>query len=512
MRPVPLVAAVVLAAYLGLRRRRLGRVELGGGGLVLAGCLVAGLGLVEPPDFERLFERVGTALGPYTYAVVGALAFLETGAFVGLLAPGETAVLVGGVVAGQGQIDPLVLIGIVWSCAFAGDLTSYFVGRRLGRQFLLRHGGRLKITEERLAQVEGFFERRGGTTILIGRFIGLVRALAPFVAGASRMPLRSFVPYDILGSGLWASLFVVLGYVFWRSLGTVSAYVGRGLFLFATVVGLVVAGLYARRLLQHPAERERATAWLDAQAGRPGIGPVIGLVRPLGRRALGPARFLYERLTPGQLGLELTTLLALLVVGAFAYVLLAGAVDEGREFLPGDGQAFSIARTLDFAPAERTLAVLTELGSLPVAGLLTLATAAWAAIRRRAIEAAALVAGLGLTWLAVHATKAAEARPRPAAAAVDTLGFAFPSGHAAYAVAFVACAVVLVRGGHGLAVRFGAVTVALVVMAAVALSRVYLRAHHLSDVIGGLAAGVAIFSAAGIVAVVVAFLRQNPRS
>ncbi len=512
MRPLPLVAGLALAAYLALRRRRLGRIELGGGALVLAGCLVVGLGIVEPPDFEKLFEEVGTALGPYTYAVVGVLAFLETGAFVGLVAPGETAVLVGGVVAGQGQIDPFVLVGIVWSCAFAGDLTSYYIGRRLGRGFLLRHGGRLKITEERLGQVEGFFERRGGATILIGRFIGLVRALAPFVAGASRMPLAKFVPYDILGSGLWAALFVTLGYVFWRSIGTVSAYVGRGLFLFAAVVGLVVAGLYVRRLVHHPAERAKARAWLDAQEARPGVGPVVRRLRPLLARGLGPARFLYDRLTPGQLGLELTTLLALLAVGGFTYLLLAGAVEDGRAFLPGDGRAFSVARALDFRPAEQALTVLTDLGSLPVAGLLTLATAAWSAVRRRALEGAALVVGLSLTWLAVHTAKAAEARPRPVDPAVETLGFAFPSGHAAYGVALVACAVVLVRGGSSLAVRFGAVTLALIAMAGIALSRVYLRAHHLSDVVGGVALGVAIFSAAGIVAVVIAFVRQNPAS
>ena len=70
------------------------------------------------------------------------LAFLETGAFVGFVAPGETAVIVGGLVAGQGQISLFVLIAIVWACAVAGDVTSFFLGRRLGRDWLLRHGER----------------------------------------------------------------------------------------------------------------------------------------------------------------------------------------------------------------------------------------------------------------------------------------------------------------------------------------------------------------------------------
>ena len=127
--------------------------------------------------------------------------------------------LVGGVVAGQGEISIVTLIALVWFCAVAGDVTSYTLGRRLGRGFLERHGPRLKITEERLQTVEGFFDRHGGPTILIGRFIGLVRALAPFIAGASKMELRRFLAYDIVGAGLWSALFCLLGYFFWQSLG-----------------------------------------------------------------------------------------------------------------------------------------------------------------------------------------------------------------------------------------------------------------------------------------------------
>ena len=181
-----LLGAVALAAFLVVRRRRLGRWLLVAGIVAVAAAAVVGVGLVELPKLEDVLLDVGRALGPWTYLVVGVLAFLETGAFVGLIAPGETTVIVGGVVAGQGEISLFVLIGITWACAVAGDLASYTAGRRLGRAWLLRHGERLKITEERLKQVEEFFERRGGSTILIGRFIGFVRALAPFIAGTSR--------------------------------------------------------------------------------------------------------------------------------------------------------------------------------------------------------------------------------------------------------------------------------------------------------------------------------------
>ena len=85
----------------------------------------------------------------------------------------------------------------------------------------------------------------------------------------------------------------------------------------------------------------------------------------------------------------------------------------------------------------------------------------------------------------------------------------YPSGHAAYAIAWVACAVVLVRGDAGIATRFAVVTAAVVLVVVIAATRVYLRAHYLSDVNGGLGLGTAIFALAGVAAVVVGHLRQN---
>jgi membrane protein DedA with SNARE-associated domain len=236
-----IVGACVLAGWLVARRHKQARwfqaLELA----VVAGALAIGVGVVHLPNLEKLIEDAGTRLGSWTYLLVGALAFAETGAFLGFIAPGETAVIVGGLVAGQGRISLLVLIAIVWTCAVLGDLTSYELGRRLGREWLLRHGERLKITEERLEQVEWFFERRGNVTILVGRFLGFVRPLLPFIAGTSRMPLRRYLAYDVLAAGAWSATFCVLGYVFWQSFSQLTKYVSRGLFAFGTFVAVVVA-------------------------------------------------------------------------------------------------------------------------------------------------------------------------------------------------------------------------------------------------------------------------------
>jgi membrane protein DedA with SNARE-associated domain len=264
VRPLPLAAAAVVVAFLLARRHRLPWSVRLVAAVIAVALAIYGSGAVDPPDLEELLLDVGGALGSWTYLLVGLAAFLETGAFVGLVVPGETAVIAGGVIAGQGYVELVPLLLLVWACCIAGDNVSYLLGRWLGRGFVLRHGPRLKITEGRLVQVERFFERRGGMTILIGRFIGLVRALAPFVAGTSRMPYAKFLPYDIVGTGLWASAFVLLGYFSWRNIDRAAEIASTGTLAFGATVALVIGGIIAWRTLRTAEQRRRALAWLRA--------------------------------------------------------------------------------------------------------------------------------------------------------------------------------------------------------------------------------------------------------
>jgi membrane protein DedA with SNARE-associated domain len=152
-------------------------------------------------------------------------------------------------VAAQGGVSlPLILV-LAWAAAAAGDLASYALGRRLGRRFLLAHGPRLGVTAPRLETVENFFARHGGKAILIGRFIGLVRAVAPFTAGASRLPLRGFLPWSVLGTGLWASAFTILGYVFNESFSSAAGVLTHVAFGLAAAAALAfgVRALRTRR-------------------------------------------------------------------------------------------------------------------------------------------------------------------------------------------------------------------------------------------------------------------------
>jgi undecaprenyl-diphosphatase len=508
VKPTWIVFAVALVGFLLWRRRKLEPTMLIGGVLVAAAALVYGLGVVKLPNLEQLLIDVGKTLGAWTYLLVGVLAFLETGAFVGLIAPGETALLLGGLVAGQGHIDVLTLIAVVWAAAVAGDLTSFFLGRRLGRAFLVEHGPRVHITEERLGQVERFFDRHGGKAILIGRFVGLVRAVAPFLAGSSGMPLRRFVPYDVVGAGLWGSTFVVLGYVFWQSFSELVDYAKKGALALGAVIVLVVAFVAAMRWLRDPANRATLRGWVERQAERPALRPVARVLRPVLRRSRRPARFVWNRVTPGDLGLELTTLLAVASVGGFVFVWDLVGVEQ-RGLLAGDAASLRLADRLNFDAGVTAAKAISALGALPTVIALVVVASAVLGARRQWGSVVVLATGLLLTWIGVHVTKDAVDRPRPARPLVEFEDASYPSGHAAYAVTWVAVAVAMSRALPSLASRFAFVTVAIVIAVAVGAMRVYLRAHYISDVVGGWALASAVFALCATVALVIGHVRNN---
>ncbi len=508
LKPVWIVFAVALAAFLAWRRRRLEPTLLAGGALAAVAALVYGLGVIHLPNLEHLLIDIGQRLGKWTYLLVGALAFLETGAFIGLVAPGETALLLGGLVAGQGEIDLLTMIAIVWAAAVAGDLTSFYLGRRLGRSFMVKHGARVQITPERLEHVEGFFDRHGGKAILIGRFVGLVRAIAPFLAGSSGMPLRRFVPYDVIGAGLWGSSFVILGYVFWQSFSQLVDYAKKGALALGAVIVLGVAIVWAVRWVRDPDNRARVRAWLERQAERPALRPLARVLAPVLRTTRRPARFVWDRVTPGDLGLELTTLLAIASVGSFVFVWdLVGVQD--RELLMGDSMTLRLADRLHAEAGVTVAKAISLLGTLPVAVALVAVAAAVLARHRRLHDAVALAIGLALTYAGVHLTKAAVDRPRPEGALVEVDGSAYPSAHAAYSITWIAVAVALSHALPNLASRFAFVTVSIAIVAAVGATRIYLRVHYLSDVVGGWALASAIFALCGTAALVIGYVRNN---
>jgi len=457
-------------------------------------------------DLEKILEDIANALGAWTYALVGFFAFAETGAFIGLVAPGETVMLLGGAVAGQGSIDLYVTIALAWTMACAGDVTSFFLGRRLGREFLLKHGPRFGFSHERLKQVEDFFSRHGGKTIFIGRFVGFVRAFAPFIAGSSGMRFRQFFPYSVLGCGIWVSATIVIGYIFSRSIDTAIKYAGKGAVILGALIVVVVGVVWATRYLQVAENRKEAVRRLDEHAW-------TRWITKLGRRYETQLRFVGDRLTPGgTFGLEFTSLMAVLAVSLF--VLIAYIVVIGRDPgpTPGDEMAIEVAEALRCGFMTDFSKVFTFLGSGGFVWALTAVCAAALAWRRHWTELCVLLAGMVLITIGFHEIKAATDRPRPPEPLVGSVGSAFPSGHAAHSVIYVwAATTIVVRLRRGLARATLIVVAGIVLTALVGLSRVYLNVHYLSDVSGGWALGAACFSICAAIGLVVSQLRHNPQ-
>ena len=497
------------------RKRLLALVAL----VVAVVAVVASGVLSDLPDPETVIEDIAHALGRWTYALVAGLAFLETGAFVGLVAPGEFTVILGGVIAGQGEINVMLLLALTWLAAFLGDTTSFAIGARLGRGFLERHGPRVKVTPERLGQVEGYFAKHGGKTILIGRFIGLVRALAPFVAGSSKMPYRRFAPYSVMGTGLWAATFVLLGYFFWRSFEEVAGIAGRATVGFGILVGAIVLVVFAYRRLRHEEERRKLAAWLGRQGERPLLRPLAAIVRPLSRRVLRPigravapqVRFFWGRVTPGDLGIELTTTLAIASVGGFVFGAYADELVARPGLTPADREIVELVNDAENETVVDVAKVVTDLGALSVILPLLVVAVGLLIWRRRPFELAVLSVGVGLTYIGVHLAKAGIDRPRPGQPLDYTSGSSFPSGHAAYSTVYVAMGVIAARVLPGLVRRAALVLAAIAVAAVIGLTRVYLRAHYWSDVVGGWALGCGIFGAVAALALLVSYIRQNGR-
>jgi len=455
-------------------------------------------------DLQQLLDDFANLLGGWTYVIVGALAFLETGAFVGLLVPGETAMTLGGAVAGLGVIDLYLLIAIAWSMAFLGDSFSFMLGRKLGRNFVLNHGPKVRVTRERFEQVEEYFEKHGGKTVLIGRFVGIVRALAPFVAGTSGMSYRAFAPYSILGAGLQVTSNIILGYIFARSITVAADYAGLFAVVLGTGIAIVVTVVVLYRKLSVPGNRVAIVEWMDRHRA---TAPLV----ELGRRLKPQYRFLVERLTPGgTFGLEFTTLSAILAVSSFVFIAFASIFSGNGAPTPGDGTAFDIVDAISTPMLTDFAKAFTWLGSsvvlLPVATVVAVILAR----RRRWYDLTVLLLSALAIGIGVDFAKEAIARPRPEGGLVATTTLSFPSGHAAYSVFWTWLAVTIALRIRPDMTR-GALLIGagLVLTGLVGLSRVYLKVHYLSDVTAGWAFGafwIALFTTG---ALIVYQLRKN---
>jgi membrane-associated protein len=150
--------------------------------------------------------------GTWTYALLFFIVFCETGLVVTPFLPGDSLLFAAGTFAGAGSLHFGFILFLLWIAGIIGDTVNYFIGRFFGSQ-LVRIDGRL-IKPQHLEKTRAFYAKHGGKTIILARFIPIVRTFAPFVAGIGKMDYRVFSAYNVVGATLWAGLFVGGGYLF----------------------------------------------------------------------------------------------------------------------------------------------------------------------------------------------------------------------------------------------------------------------------------------------------------
>lgn len=152
------------------------------------------------------------AYGGWTYGILFLIIFVETGVVVMPLLPGDSLLFAAGTFAALGNLNPWALCGLLIVAAILGDGLNYHIGKYIGPRAFSGQIRFLKV--EYLEKTQAFYERHGGKTIILARFIPIVRTFAPFVAGIGTMSYRRFLAYNVVGAVVWVTGFVWLGYLF----------------------------------------------------------------------------------------------------------------------------------------------------------------------------------------------------------------------------------------------------------------------------------------------------------
>lgn len=166
--------------------------------------------------FVHLDKYISTVLqmfGGWTYLIVFLVIFCETGLVVTPILPGDSLLFGLGTFAAKGDLDPVMLVVLLSLAAIIGDTANYAIGKFLGPKVFQRANGYL-FKKEYLDRTHAFYEKHGGKTIIIARFVPIIRTFAPFVAGIGSMTYGRFISYNIVGGIAWVATFVLGGYYF----------------------------------------------------------------------------------------------------------------------------------------------------------------------------------------------------------------------------------------------------------------------------------------------------------
>jgi len=199
-------------------------------------------------DVEGLIRWGGTFL-------VCFIVFIETGFFVGFFLPGDSLLVTAGVFAGAGHLPIGTLLTLVTLCAITGDQLGYWIGRSAGNA-LYRREDSFFFRRSHLRRAHDFYEKYGGKTVILARFVPIIRTFCPPVAGAAQMPYTRYLTYDIFGGIFWVGSMILGGYLLGRSVPNINQRIHWVILfvVFLSILPAIIGALRARRASATPTE------------------------------------------------------------------------------------------------------------------------------------------------------------------------------------------------------------------------------------------------------------------
>jgi len=427
----------------------------------------------------------------WAYGLVILIAFSESLPVIGAVIPGSTAIIGISALVPSGAVDLMPLLLAAIAGAISGDGFAFWLGYRYREQIIRmwpfsRH-------PEIMAKGTEFFDQHGAKSVLLARFTPPVRPFVPLVAGILHMPMLRFYVANALSALAWAPAHVLPGVLVGASLALAGAVAGR----LAVLLVLLAGALWAAVLL----------AQLGLRWGLPRLD--TGLTR-LWRWVISHettlSRLLRAYLDPAQPEFKTLLLLAgVLVVAAALFVGILETVVTASPSVAMDVTVYHFFQGLRTSWGDRILVGVTELGDAAVTMPVGAAILFWLVWRRAWHAAAYWLGAIALAVAFTIAFKLVLQVPRPADLYAGVSEFSFPSGHtivSATVYGFFALLVAREVGPRWRAVLTGGTAL---LVTAIALSRLYLGAHWLSDVVGGIA-----FALAWVALLGIAYLRHRP--
>ncbi len=409
--------------------------------------------------------------------IVALVAFAESLAIIGTLVPAAVVMFAAGALVGQGVLDAGVTLGLATAGAALGDSMSYELGRR--QQQRLRATAFFQRRAGTLARGERFIQEHGTKSVVFARFAGAVRAVVPLLAGFAQMPRTRFYGASIGSALLWAPVHILPGVLFGTSLHLAEAVSGRLALLILVVVALGWTAVWLA---------SRTVRWLVPASGR----ARIALLKQARLRRSWLARSTRAVLEPdGSRARGVALGAALLLAAGWMFLGVLEDVVSRDPLVQVDLGVFRFLQGLRTASIDQLMIAITEMGSVGVLLPLVATVALWLAWHRNWRALSYWLAAAGVGELLVELLKITLGRRRPLALYTGVEQFSFPSGHVTASTVVLGFLAFLMARGQSARLKSAVAIGAGLYIALVSFSRLYLGAHWLSDVLGGVSLGLA---------------------